>query len=213
MKLCFLDLETIPAGEPIDPSTLQPPKSMSKQDTIDKWYKEEAPRIAEEKYRQRALDSMQGQILCIGFAVDEQDILYDFGNDESRLLKMFEEVVRHNAGIYGEPFAYVGWNIKSFDIPWLWRKAIQYDLKTLRRSINRDRYKGNVIDLMEVWGADFKDYNKLSDVAKFLGIPHDDTVTGDMVYDLYLKGEAGLIVNHCIDDVKTVREIYRRIYD
>ena len=72
-RLLFIDIETIPAGEPVEPCTLPHPAQMKKEETIDKWYAEEAPALAKELYRKRALDSMQGEIFCIGYSWEGED--------------------------------------------------------------------------------------------------------------------------------------------
>jgi len=208
----FIDLESIPAGDPIDPMTLTPPGNISKPETIAAWYKDKAIDIAVEKYRARALDSMQGDILCIGYAIGDEPaeiITTEHLDSERDALSVFQDVVH---GI--ESITFIGWNIVAFDIPFIWRKAIKYGLTGLRNAFNRDRYKGNHLDLMLAWGADWKDFRKMEDVARFLEVPGECTkVTGATVYDAYLAGNMDGIVAHCRNDVETVRAIYRRIYE
>lgn len=212
-RLLVIDLETIPAGDPIDPLTLSPPAQMKKQDTIEKWYAEEAPALAKEMYRKRALDSMQGEIFCIGYHREGNIRGVVCGENEYATLSEFDEYLKYVIGQYKEYPTWVGWNIKSFDLAWLWRKAIKYDLKILRQSINRDRYKGNAIDLMEVWAADFKDYRKQSDVAKFLGLPDlSNGIDGSKVYDMVLDGKVEEVKQYCLSDVLLSKAIYEKIY-
>jgi len=213
--LLFLDIETIPVGDPIDPNSLTPPASLKKPETIFKWYEEEAPAIAEEQYRKRALDSMAGEMIVISHAIDDEDptCLSAELMSEPEMLHSFEATVRKAANEY-RPITFVGWGNKTFDVVWLWRKAIQYGLVNLRRIFNRDRYRGNVLDLMEVWGADYKDFRKMNDVAKFLGIQgKPDDIDGSKVYDYFLAGEWEKIKTYCMGDVSTVREIYKRIME
>ena len=194
----FIDIETIPAGDPSDHGTLK------RGETED------------EAYRKRALDSMKGEIICIGWAYGEDEpyaISSPKENHEGELLGLFDSIIHSLRGSYKQSFEWVGWNIKSFDLTWIWRKAIQYNLKSLRQSIIRDRFKGNVIDLMEMWASDFRDMRKQSDVAKFLGIPDlSNGIDGSQVYDLYKAGKIKEIAEYCKGDVITTREIYKRIY-
>ena len=209
----FIDIESIPAGDPIDPMTMTPPGNISKPETIAAWYKDKAIDIAAEKYRARALDSMAGEIICIGYAVNDEPTRCLTGeNDEKRTLHHFQTVISETQRI--NPITFIGWNIVAFDIPFIWRKAIKYGLTGLRNAFNRDRYKGNHLDLMLAWGADWKDFRKMEDVARFLEVPGECTkVTGATVYDAYLAGNMDGIVAHCRNDVETVRAIYRRIYE
>lgn len=202
----YIDIETIASGEPIDPATLTPPATMSKPETIEKWYQEKAPAIAEEKFRARALDSMAGEILCIGYAV---------ANDPAEVvwyLEDFQEIVEDCMENCGEGITFTGWNARNFDIPWLWRQSIRKGMM-LHKYINRNKNKGNILDLMEVWEAEWKDYRKLSDVAAFLGIPGKaGGLTGATIYDAYLEDRLDDIEEYCLRDVEIVREIHRRIY-
>lgn len=212
-RLIFIDCETIPAGPPIDPSTLKPPGQMKKAETIAEWYKSEAPALAEEAWKKGALDSMRGEILCIGWACEYEGWVIN-GSDEEATLQQFSAILDGIMGQYKQIPTFVGWNINAFDIPWLWRKAIKYDIKPLRQAFNRDRYKGNSIDLMNVWASDFKDYRKMSDVAAFLGIEdRSNGIDGSQVYDLYKEGRIEEIKTYCMGDVETVRDIYERIYE
>uniref|UniRef100_A0A6M3IU37 Putative DNA polymerase n=1 Tax=viral metagenome TaxID=1070528 RepID=A0A6M3IU37_9ZZZZ len=208
----FLDIETIPFGDLVDPMTMTPPGNISKPETIAAWYKDKAIDIAAEKYRARALDSMQGNILCIGYAIGDEPseiITTEYLDSERDALSVFRDVVN---GI--EPITFIGWNIVAFDIPFIWRKAIKYGLIGLRNAFNRDRYKGNHLDLMLAWGADWKDFRKLDDVAQFLGLPGKlGGLTGATIYDAYLEGRMDEITAYCKNDVETVRAIYRKIFE
>ena len=210
----FIDLESIPAGDPIDPMTLTPPGNISKPETIAAWYKDKAIDIAVEKYRARALDSMAGEILCIGYAVEDCAPMCVIGGTEQEILSAFNEGLKAHQTAYGEPLTFIGWNIVAFDIPFIWRKAIKYGLIGLRNAFNRDRYKGNHLDLMLAWGADWKDFRKLDDVAQFLGLPGKlGGLTGATIYDAYLEGRMDEITAYCKNDVETVRAIYRKIFE
>ena len=213
----FIDLESIPAGDPIDPMTLMPPGNISKPETIAAWYKDKAIDIAAEKYRARALDSMQGKILCIGWAVDDSPghCFWPLdGTSELSVLRAFDAKITDIKREFNEPITFIGWNIVAFDIPFIWRKAIKYGLTGLRNAFNRDRYKGNHLDLMLAWGADWKDFRKLDDVAQFLGLPGKlGGLTGATIYDAYLEGRMDEITAYCSNDVETVRAIYRKIFE
>jgi predicted PolB exonuclease-like 3'-5' exonuclease len=116
-------------------------------------------------------------------------------------------------GHYKQMPTWVGWNINSFDLVWLWRKAVKFNLKTLKIAINRDKYKVNSIDLMTVWAGDYRDYRKQSDVAKFLGLPDlSNGIDGSKVYDMICDGKIEEVKNYCLGDVLTSKAIYEKIY-
>jgi len=211
-RLLFIDIESLPAGDPVDPKTLTPPGNLKKPETIAAWYETEAPAKALEQFRARALDSMQGRILCIGWATREKEgVICE--DTEFGTLTNFAQVIEQ---IYpwGLRPLFVGWNVEAFDLPWLWRKAVQYGVKPLRKGISKHRNGvENCVDLMRVWSADWRQYNKLEDVAAFLGLPQKiNGIDGSKVYDLYLEGRIDEIMEYCLGDVRTVRSIYERIY-
>lgn len=211
-RLLFVDIESLPDGEPIDPLTLTPPAQMKKADTIAKWREEEAPALALELYRKRALDSMQGKIWCIAFSWDGCERVLQNDN-EYEMLKEFDDIIREKIGKWKVMPTWVGWNNSQFDMPWLWRASIKYGLKSIKIAINRDKHRGNIVDLMEIWSAQFRDYRKLTDVADYLGIPRDKNAPdGSKVYELICNGEGELVKKHCMEDVLMCKEIYAKIY-
>lgn len=207
----FIDIETIPAGAPIDPATLEPPGNISKQETIDKWKVEKAPGMAKELYRKRALKSMEGEIFCIGYAIDDDPVMVEC-KEEGEDLLLITFVASLGARIdLRESVIWVGHNILTFDMAWLWRRAIKYDLQMLADMIKLDRYKHNIHDTMVMWrGADFQDYTSLDALAQWLGFGAQEGSGAD-VYDWFLAGEYDKIVNHCKSDVELVRSVYKKI--
>lgn len=210
----FIDIETIPAGEPIDPESLSHPANITKPETIATWYCDKAPALAEEEYRKRALDSMKGEILCIGFAVEDeqsQSLTRD-GIDEEQLMLLFDQRIAEVATTRNKP-VWIGHNAKEFDMLWLWRRTIKYGLHGLRNMIQLDRYKGNVEDTMVLWQAtDWKGRTSLSTLGRYLGVGSKTPgMDGLQVYDYYLQGRLGEIAAYCRDDVRLVRNIYRKL--
>ncbi len=207
----FFDIETIPDGEPIDAATLEPPSTMSKPETIAKWREEKAPAIALEQYKKRALDSMAGKIICIGYAVEDEPVNILMGDDRA-ILQAFNAVLLDgtNGGLNRMLLEFVGWNVRSFDVPWIWRHAIRLGMPELARMFKRERYKGNIVDLMELWAADFRDYRKMDDVARFLTVG-EPVGSGADVYEQFCAGDFDAIEAHCKQDVELVRGIYNAI--
>lgn len=209
----YCDIETLPSGPMPDPATMKPPATHKKAETIAKWREEEAPKLVEEEFRKRALDSMAGRILCIGVAVnDEEPVCFYDKNDEKAVLVEFEKYVRSKLDKMYQ-INWVGHNISGFDAIWLWRRAIKYNLGWLARSFNFNRYKGNIRDTMTLWACEsYQDKRSLDDIAKFLGIESKtDGVNGSMVYPMFQAGKHQEIEAYCLQDVRVVREIYNSI--
>lgn len=205
----FIDIETIPGEEMPSLDDIQAPANYKDEAKI-KAYKE-ANQI--EIYKKQALDSMKGRIICIGYSSQYESgyLCQRDGEDEGIILNGFGNIIKNISYKIRSPLMFVGWNISTFDLPWLWRKAIQYDLRDLRRAIPKDN-RTCYIDLMKVWSADYKDYVSLDNCAKFLGIPHD-TEKGSCVYDWWKSGDIDKIAEHCRKDIETSIEIYKRIFE
>jgi predicted PolB exonuclease-like 3'-5' exonuclease len=202
----FIDIETISSDTMPSLDDIKVPATYKIKESIDAYKLEKQL----EQYKKQALDSMEGRIICFGCCMGDGMPVATFINEERLLMDSADNIIVNLSGGYLQPITFIGWNISTFDIPWLWRKAIQYNLPKLRNALPHGN-KNMVIDLMRVFAVDFKDYVKLKDCARFLNISHDDTFTGADVYDAWKAGDLEKIANHCKDDIQTCMEIYRRI--
>jgi 3'-5' exonuclease len=159
-------------------------------------------------YKRQALNSMQGQIICVGYGYMGEVLVITAPTEKECLVALCARIKEIVDDIRESP-TFIGWNIATFDLPWLWRKAIQYNLSSLRSFIPKDN-RNLYIDLMKVWAAEYKDYVSLDNCAKFLGIEHEGG-SGSDVFDWWQAGEIDKITYHCQQDIKTTMEIYERI--
>lgn len=198
MKTVYLDIETIPSGKKPSPDEIKAPKNYKDPEKI-KAYKESA---VDKAWHDQGLDSMRGQILCIGAAVN---------NDEPQVFMNLDEF---NDFIMAFPqdLEFVGHNIAQFDAKWLVRHGIARGYEYPAR-FKLDRYRGNLRDTMTIWACgDWKDHVKLDDLARFLGVGRKtEGIDGSKVWDFYKQGRIEEIKNYCADDVRLVREVYGKI--
>jgi DNA polymerase elongation subunit (family B) len=200
MNRIYIDIETIPAGDQPIIDILEAPEThnkvkLSEQDKIN-WCSAKA----DEEYRKRSLNSMQGQIFCIGVAYnDSEPIIFSSLNPFNILDRFIEQI---NELDYPE---LIGHNI-SFDLAFIYHSCLKQGLEFPAIYLQP---KCNLIkDTMKLWNPfDWKSYYKLTDIATFLGIEFDDKATGKEVYDLYLQGKYQEIYNHCISDVELTRQV------
>jgi hypothetical protein len=105
--------------------------------------------------------------------------------------------------------AWVGHNIRAFDLPWLWRKALQHRLYTLAGVIPRQRFDKRIHDTMEMWAADFRDRVSIDAIATFLGLQgKPEGIDGSQVYDYWLAGDLDSIRDYCRQDVELAHSVY-----
>jgi predicted PolB exonuclease-like 3'-5' exonuclease len=213
----FLDIETIPSGKKISPMNMPYKGTATKQETIDKWYAEKAAEASEQEYRKRALDSMKGKILCIGYAFDKDEPAIIKG-EEKEIISEFNDIIENIPITNQATLNIIGHNIKGFDAPWIFRKAIQYKFKALITFMsgyprwNTLFTDKKMIDTMELWGyMDYKNFISMDDIATFLGIPGKKGMDGSQVFDFFKEGKLNDIFEYCKGDVVEVRSIYYRL--
>ena len=202
-KILFLDIETFSSWNKPSIDDLQPPANYKDATVIQKW-KEANLDLA---WRRQALSITKGQIICIGYAIDDNPVDYIFSTEESKLMERFAEVVEPNPYIQ-----FCTHNGKRFDLPWLWLRAVKYNLKYLKSIIPHSRNDNAIIDTMEVFSASSfgsDSWLSLDELCKFLGIEGKGDMDGSKVHDAYVNEEYDKITTYCVADVEKVRTIYK----
>jgi hypothetical protein len=201
-----LDIESVPGPNYPKLEDVKVPENYKKPETIAAYQQEKL----EEAYQKQALDSLKGEICCIGYALDN-DPAACFNGDEPTILATLNELLGDHK--FHDPI-FIGWNVRNFDLPWLWRKSLKYGFKEIKHFF-RDRQRNSpfIVDLMEVFATEWRDFVSLNNAAKFLGLPVDDTFTGKDVYEAWKKKYFEAISGHCLQDINLTREIYRIIFE
>ena len=114
----FCDIESIPGEAMPDVTEIKVPANYKDPVKIAEYQKANQ----EDQYKAQALDSMKGRIICVGYAVEECGVMVITGDEIDTLNNLNVALQSHMS--YNESFTWIGWNIETFDIPWLWRKAI-----------------------------------------------------------------------------------------
>jgi len=148
-----------------------------------------------------------GKIVCVTMAYYKNDKLkmksvYD--DDEKKLVtevhKNFDNISRNTT------FGSCGYYIKGFDIPWLCKKMMKYELKipTLLKTFGVKPWDMNVFDLAEIWRSS----GTLENVS-FDEMLHDldvvspkDDISGEDVNNVYWRdGDLERVKDYCEKDV------------
>ncbi len=212
MPALYLDIETLPGPNRPDPSTIPAPKNYKDPAKIEAYQHEKV----EDAYRAQALNSMQGRILAIGYAFeDEEPQVLIQGRDgiqsEAHLLEAFQGWLMSKEKYLGY-MHWVGHNLRTFDLSWIWRKALQWRVSPLANLIPRKRFDERIQDTMEMWAADFKDRVSLAELAEFLGVGGKTPgLDGSKVFDYFQAGQLEDIAEYCRQDVNLVRDVYLTI--
>lgn len=205
----WIDIETIPSDTKPDLETIPVPGNYTKAETIQKFREDNQDKF----WREQALHSLQGKICCIGWAVGNSPAVCRgvWEKSELAILQELNAVAQDIASSQGNVM-WAGFNLKSFDLNWIWHRSVKHNLVALRDYIQRDRYPRNVLDVRDIWtGGDAYGKGKLKDIARFFGFDTIEGVDGSEVFDLFQSGDFAKISEYCRRDVEMTREIAWRM--
>jgi len=204
MTTLVIDIETIPSGDM--PERAKAPGQMKKAETIEAF--ETNPANILKEYRKRSLDSLEGQILSIAYKINDGETKCIISADESKVLKAFEEVLINTYN--NEPIRWIGHNVKSFDIPFIFHRSLKNGLDKLRFYL--PKYDQIYDTMLNFNPYDYKYRISLNKACEFLGIEQSKNgVQGSNVYDYFQEGKLEEIAQYNIEDVDNTYEIYKRL--
>lgn len=210
-------VDTVPAAPPVQKSQ---PGNYRKPEVIARWAAEEAVRWKEECATQRAawqvkawkhwtsgsLDPLRAKIVCVGIA-------YESEHTTPAVFSEFDGIERlgDHLDYQPSPPTLCAYNC-GFDRQMLVARAFAHGADDTARALLTARW----VDPGETWsraGSTWfgREHPSLGVLAAFLGLPHDHTFGGDQVLRAYLEGRHQAITGHCLDDVRTLRAVYRRL--
>jgi len=215
------DLETVPAQAPWVRDELRaavkPPGTYKKKESIDQWMAENGEAEAEEAWLKTSFDGGLGQIVCIGFAIEDADPISYIASDlslqsERKIIEDFFCVLTDAyAGSRGLKPLLVGHNHVAFDIPFLWKRAIIHGIKPpLWFPRNPKPWADSVFDTSSQWAGD-RDRISMDRLCKILGIKGKEGMSGADVWPAIASGQYDKVASYCRDDVARTRSMYRRL--
>lgn len=213
MSDIYLDIETIPSQEQWVRETIdvKPSASIKKQETLDKWYKEEYPAKLEEALSKTGFDGLTNHIICIGLAIDDQEpftIYADDHKEEFNILGQFYHILSKEVEPFGNIF--IGHNVLNFDLSVLKKRSIILGVEPITKiPFDARPWDNSVFDTMLKWDA--KNFTSQDKIARALGIDRKTSIDGSMIYQYWKDGRHHEIAEYCKDDVTTVREIHKRM--
>lgn len=212
MTTCYLDIETLPTRNDTViadiAASVTPPGSIKKAETLEKWEVETRPGLVDEAVAKTSFDPARGSICTISWAIDDGVITTthdDTGDMEAEVLRAFFGAV-YKARVS----RWVGHFITGFDLRFLLCRAVVLGVQ-IPPLIPRNPapWEKTVFDTMTAW-AGARGSISLDNLAKALGIEGKAGVDGSMIAGMWREGRHQEIVDYCEDDVRIVREIYRR---
>lgn len=217
MDKIYIDIETIPGQaewikEESD-SKVSHPGNMSKQETIDKWWKENGAEAIDSAWRKTALDGSRGEIICISWAINDNDpiaVYRDSINDsEGAMLTEFFAHMR-SASLNNQ---WIGHYITGFDLRFLWQRSVINQVKpTIKIPYDAKPWSDNVFDTKIEWsGMQSTGTGSLDSVCRALGYKGKGDIDGSKVWDYVKEGRIEEVVEYCKDDVIKARLLHKRM--
>ena len=209
MSFLWIDIETLPPEEMPPIEDVPIPGNLKKPETIAEYQKANQ----EKAWRDMALSSISGRVCCVSWAVGNAPAVCRgiWEKSEVEILDELNSVVQDLA-IDERKVHWAGFNLQSFDLNWLWHRAIKYDLAALSDYIPRERYPRNLLDVRSLWtGGDTYGKGKLKEIAVFLGMPIIEGMDGGEVLDKFIAKDFDTISRYCRYDVELTRQIAWRM--
>lgn len=159
---------------------------------------------AAEAYARTSLDGAYGEILCIGWAVDDDEPTVTYAEDERELLEDFWRAVDRALPELAEP-VWIGHNVREFDLRFLWQRCVVRNVWPTRRiPYDVSPHDASVIDTMQLWTGSPRERVSLDTILQALDIPTAGMGGGD-VWPMLQEGRLQEILDYCAYDVNTVR--------
>ncbi|MCK9574570.1 MAG: ribonuclease H-like domain-containing protein [Candidatus Pacearchaeota archaeon] len=172
----------------------QNPNDLQWTGTVDECYQKNASLIAE-----------YGRIVCISYAYYNTDGSLKLGSikneDESLLIKEAKKVFDQ---VHSVNLTLCGYNIKSFDIPWVFKKMCMNGIVPSGNisTYNKKPWDITCLDLMEFWKSSSYESVTFDEMAYSLGVPSPKSeMDGTMVHAYFYAGRINDIVKYCEADV------------
>jgi hypothetical protein len=217
----YLDIETL-QQDPYDwmirdDADLRPPKNYKDPEKIATWRAEAAASQVADLRERSSLDPLVGGIVaCVGVAVGDADpvVLVNTTSDEegerALLAKLAAGLTKGDRA--GMPL--VSWN-GAFDWRYLAIRALRHGVYQLSARAKPAKPWGDRLhcDPSEGWRLGSRDCLwRLADVARYLGVEVDDTISGAQVAQAW-GTESGrqAVIDHCRADVVRLREVTARL--
>lgn len=220
MTYIYLDIETIPAqseeAKARIASTVKPPASMKKAETIAAWERDQKADAVKEAIEKSSFNAAYGHICCIGWAIDDGAACAiswpcKIAKDEKETIELFFEMVGGYIRSQSSNAVIVGHYITGFDIRFIIQRCIVLGIR-IPSWFPRDPkpWSNDVFDTMTAW-AGAKDSISMDNLCAALGLEGKGDVDGSMVAKMFAEGKHDEIAQYCREDIERTREIHRKM--
>jgi hypothetical protein len=214
----FLDCETracsrISVRERVA-ADIAPPGNYKSAEAIAKWWSETGNAKRAEAVERTALDGTWGEIVCIGLAVKDGPVSIIGGSELAILRSLNAELQMACDGeaAWQRRACYVGHNVAAFDLRFIWQRSRIHGIALPVWPLERYPRGPYVYDTMTEW-AGFGGRISQRNLELAFGLERTDPLENGGA-DVAAALDAGRVKDvyaHCREDVRLLREIYRRM--
>lgn len=189
----------------------------------DKFKETKAPEVAEAKWLKTSFDGSAGEIACISWAVNDGDIVNVYralGESEKDLIQGFFNALSQSIKVEREayeitpPITWIGHNVISFDMRFLWLRCVILGINTncIKIPLNARHGSKDAYDTLTAWrGFGAKAGGSMDAVCKALGLDGKGDISGADVWPYMKDGRHDEVAHYCDGDVERTRKMYQRM--
>lgn len=220
-KTLILDIETVGTSrkDVIDyiAATVKPPATYKKAESIEAWHKEQGPDAIAEAVAKTGLDGAFGQVVCIGYQLDDMESPFVMhGLNERELLESFSKML--NECIDEKDVmttSIVGHNVSSFDLRFLMQRYIVNGIRTpfvIKRAAEAKPWESEKVFDTMVQFSGVGNRISLDKLCLALSIPSPKgDMDGSMVGQAVADGRIIEVAEYCKRDVSATKEVFNRM--
>jgi DNA polymerase elongation subunit (family B) len=208
----YLDIETIPTQDAEIIAEIRkgvkPPASMSKPETIEKWWAENGVAAGDDAVAKTSFDGGRGHICTIAWAMNGSSVAHSHADrvegEREILTDFFASLPSYKS------VCIVGHYVAGFDLPFLIKRAVCLGVP-IPHAIPRDTkpWGDRIHDTMHMW-AGAKDTISLDNLCRVLGVPGKGGFDGSQVAQAWADGRHDEIAEYCRGDVDRTRAVHQR---
>lgn len=196
-------------------ASIKPPGTIKLAASIEKWNKESKADAVAEAIDKTSFDGAFGQVVCIGYKIDEHATEAVYGLDEVDVLSKFNQSLSKLSESERFTTTVIGHNVISFDLRFLLQRYIVNGIKpnfVLNRAVHAKAYESEKVFDTMLQFAGFGNKISLDKLCFALGVPTSkDEMDGSMVGQYVEDGRLEEVVKYCKKDVDATYQAFKRM--
>jgi len=196
-------------------ASIKPPGTIKLAASIEKWHKESKAEAVAEAVDKTSFDGAFGQVVCIGYKIDDNVTEVIYGLDEADMLLHFNAVLESLPASERFTTCVIGHNVIAFVLRFLMQRYIVNSIKphiVLHRAVTAKTYESEKVHDTMLQFAGFGKTISLDKLCFALGVPTSKgEMDGSMVGQAVADGRIEEVAEYCKKDVDATYEVFKRM--